>query len=161
MANNTARLLYDERDSPPTLSARINRRKQRARNTDKGPSLWDRVRSKREELHNLAQYERDLPGRATQVVRSHFEQVRKEAKAARGKEGSQDLSVNVPDDAAPDSTETQPPKKTSFQEDRKLNLRRAEYRPPPARNPSPWPSSFDTDSLQVEDVRLNYPVSVK
>ena len=195
MASKGARNLYGDRTSPPTLSARINRRKQRARKIEEGASLWERVRSKRDELVNQARTERDQSATPTQAGRTRFEQVVEEALQARDRHrendnlspwrnhSSPDLSVYINEEDKQDSGGIDSPKKGTFKEERKhmnndlsvkkrshgvpkMNHRRTEYRPPPARNPWPtiWPSSFDTDTVRVdsrEKVQPNDPVSAR
>ena len=93
------------------------------------------------------------------------------------------MSVYKNEEDKQDSGRINSPKKSTFQEDRKdmnhdpsvknrshgvpkLNQRRTDNRPTPARNPSPtmWPSSFDTDTVRVdsrEEVQPTNPVSTK
>ena len=75
MATNTTCTLRDDRETPPTLSVRLNRRKQRARRTEEEneqATLLERVRSKHKEMEQP---------KAKQVVRTCFEQIIKEAAA--------------------------------------------------------------------------------
>ena len=91
--------------------------------------------------------------------------------------GSPDLSLNVPDDDEPKSAGRHLPINGSFQEAMKqnassqkhvngvpkLNMRRASYVPPPARNPTPEPRRFVTIGgveETTEDLRLNNLVSI-
>ena len=208
MASNTAR---GRPASPLTLSARVNRRKQRARATNNGGgNLWERVRSKREDLVNEARAERQKSNAQTNTGRTRFEQVVKDALAARAEqENDKEKDRNVsPIRSSPESLQNfreddvyspllDSPKKTDNyhkeiqaaaaikkvdqdivdnkrpygeskiiprvrEREPKLPLRaRAEYRPPPARNPTPakWPTTFGMD-LTTEETNHKPEVSM-
>ena len=186
MANSAAGNLNGKGVSSPSLSTRINRRKQRARKTEETVSLWERVRAKREELLNQAG---DIGGQSAPVQRTgrpRFEQIVEEAVAARNRQrqneqhevaspwkskDSPDLSPNVPNEDEPKSARRHLSINGSFQEKMnhnacsqkhvngvpKLNMRRASYFPPPARNPTTEPRRFVTSGVEdtTEDLRFN------